>query len=241
MIAMADELLGIGLYTPDEAARYARLTTSTIARWIHGTATAQPVVTAQLPGQPERFVTFLDFIQALAVRAVRVGVRTFPLQKLRKAHDKAQLDYGVKYPLAAEHHRVRIFGPLDEPKKCEAVIDVGLDDVGQPVYKLLTGQTAENLMITPIAEPFMRRLTFEDGLPAEYLAWQEGERKIIMNPHYRLGEPFLPSCGYTAHALFEACQSEGGIERAARAYGVEQEDVELVYNYYDYLLGTDAA
>jgi hypothetical protein len=62
-----------------------------------------------------------------------------------------------------------------------------------------------------------------------------------MNPHKRLGEPFLPSCGYTAQALWESTLAEGSADRAAKAYGVEIGDVELACEYIDHLTGCDAA
>jgi hypothetical protein len=242
MIATADNLLGIGLYTVDEAARYARLMTRTVNRWVFGDAAGESVVEAQLSKSGEKVVTFLDFIQTLAVRSVRVSENKFPLQKIRQACQRAAKDCNLSFPLAAKDHRIFIFGPRDNPKKCEMIIRIGSDDAGEDVYRQLTGKKAGNMMITKIVEPFMQGVEFGDSAFAErYVALASGKTKIVMDPHHRFGEPYLPSCGYTALALWEAYRAEGGAERAARAFGVSVKEIELACSYYDYLTGNDAA
>ena len=41
-----------------------------------------------------------------------------------------------------------------------------------------------------------------------------------MDPRERFGEPVVERCGYAASTLWEACEIEGGVEEAAKAYGV---------------------
>jgi hypothetical protein len=242
----ANNLLGVGLYTVDEASRYARLTTDSMRRWVWGSSKGAAIIDAQLDPH-EKLVTFLDFVQTMAVRSVRVCEKGISIQKIRKAHDSARDRYNVTFPLARQH-RLFLFGPREKPQACELVIR--LNDLADPSaeYVLLTGHTAGNRLISEIAEPFMMGLRYEQGidLPVEYQAWPLGGkvvdgRKIIINPHFSLGEPYLPSCGYTARALWDAVRSEGGIEHAAKVYGVDLEDVQLVCEYFDYLLGTEAA
>jgi hypothetical protein len=45
----------------------------------------------------------------------------------------------------------------------------------------------------------------------------------------------------TAQALWEAAQIEGGLEPAAKAYGVTVEEVEAACRFYDHLLDRKAA
>lgn len=237
-------LLGIGIYSPDEAAMYARVTTRTMQRWVFGDQSGSAVIHSQLAktGDEEKLVTFLDFVQVMAVRQVRLVEKSFPLQKIRKACETATKKYGLDYPLAAKEHRIYLFGPKDKPAACEMVILVGQDDNDKDRYVQLTGTGAGNLVMADIAEPFMSQLRFGDSpFAEEYVAWARDDRQIVMNPHHRLGEPYLPSCGYTALGLWDAYKAEGGVENAAHAYGVDKEDVELVCEYFDYLIGRDAA
>jgi hypothetical protein len=237
-------LLGIGIYSTDEAARYARVATRTMQRWVFGDASGDAVIQSQLSksGDSEKLVTFLDFVQVMAVRQVRIREKRFPLQKIRKACDTAARTYGFDYPLAAKEHRIYLFGPKDNLAACEMVILFDRGEASEDLYLQLTGKKAGNFVMAAIAEPFMNQLRFGDSdFAEEYVAWERDGRQILMNPHRRLGEPFLPSCGYTAQALWEAYSAEGGVESAAKAYDVVPEDVELACEYFDYLIGTDAA
>lgn len=241
----AKELVGIGIYTPDEAAQYARVSTRTMNRWVFGDSSGDPVIRSQLAmsgNNQDKLVTFLDFVQMLAVRQVRIREKKFPLQRIRAACDVASRKYQLDYPLAARDHRIFLFGPSDNLKNCEMVIEVGHDAEGHDQYMQLSGKKSGNYMMNEIAEPFMRRLHFGDSLFAEwYVAWEKDGRQIVMHPHKRFGEPFLPSCGYTALALWEAHVAEGSVENAAEAYGVETADVDLACEYFDHLTGRDAA
>ncbi|HJT33973.1 MAG TPA: hypothetical protein VJ783_18145 [Pirellulales bacterium] len=244
MISAAGSLLGVGIYSPDEAARYARVTTRTMQRWVFGDSFGEPVIQSQLAteGDSERLVTFVDFVQVLAVRQVRIREKRFPLQKIRKACEVASAHYGLEYPLAAKEHKIYLFGPKDNLAACEMVVLFGQDEAGEDLYLQLTGKKAGNFVLSAVAEPFMSKLRFgESPFAEEYVAWERGDRHIVMNPHKRFGEPFFPSTGYTAQALWEAYVAEGGVENAAKAYGVDADDVELACEYFDYLTGRDAA
>jgi len=244
MISPNKDLIGKGIYTADEAARYARITTRTMQRWVWGDASGEPVLRAELAGggEPDKLVTFLDFVQAMAIRSVRVCDKKFPLPKIRSACDEAMARCSVRFPLASRDHGIFLFGPREKLHLCEMVILVGTDPDGLNQYVMASGKSRGNRVMTKIAEPFMQGIEFGSSEYAErYTAWSEGDRKILMDPHQRLGEPYLPSCGYTALALWEAYLSEGGTAEAAKAYDIDEEDVMMVCNYFDHLTGNNAA
>lgn len=244
MVAASDHLVGVGLYTAEEAARYARISSRTMSRWVFGDNSGAPVIRSQLKsqGEPERFVTFLDFVQAMAVRSVRLREKQFPLQKIRAACEAASDRFDLQFPLAARDHRIYLFGPRDNLKLCEMVIACGKDPAGDEQYLQLSGKKRGSYLLTQVVEPFMSQLVFGDSRYAErFVAWSHNEQSIVMDPSTRLGEPYLPSCGYTALALWEAYLSEGGVEEAAKAYDVADSEVELACSYFDFLTGADAA
>jgi hypothetical protein len=222
MIATATQL-GIGIYTPAEAAFYARVRTQTLNRWIFGDSHGDAVISAQIKGGDEKTVTFLDFVQALAIRAIRTQYPKISLQKIRKAVDLAGEKLGIDYPFAREHKTFIYDGR-----------EITLEIKGNLVA--LSGKFSKNLLFGPIAELYSQRLTFgTDGLASDFCAWGIGDCCIRMDPKRRFGEPVVISSGYTAHALWEASIIEGGIAAAARAYGVEERDVILACDYYDHL------
>lgn len=95
-----------------------------------------------------------------------------------------------------------------------------------------------------VAQLYLQDLVFshQTGLAEAYTAWKDQDgRRIIMNPKVRFGEPVVESCGYTAQALWEAYEIEGGVEAAADAYKVEKADIELSLRYYDHLMNNSAA
>jgi uncharacterized protein (DUF433 family) len=230
MIADATNLLGLGLYSPSEAAFYARIPTQTLTRWIFGSGTSQAVVDRQVSVSDDKIVTFLDFVQALAIRAIRIRHR-IPLQTIRQAHDDAVKYYNVPYPFARPHQVFLL------PETKTLIIKLNDDDL-----RALSGRTRGNKMIVQIVEPFLRDVSFDESqLAAKYIAWSNQDGVITMNPQYRFGEPIIDDCGYTAQALWQAYETEGGVEAAAKAYGVEDKHVLLACEYYDHLVGTSAA
>ena len=222
----ASNLLGIGLYTTEEAALYARVSARMMRRWLFGAKDGEPVMHPQIGSvQDQQVVSFLDFVQAMAVRAVRSQHRV-PLQRIRQAIERAEKDYGLEYPLARQH-TTYLFGS-------ELVIKLGDEE-----YVQVSGKAARNRLIARVVELYMKDLGFgPEGLADAYRAFVWGDYEVRMNPQVRFGEPILPSCGYTARALWEAYMAEGGFEQAAEAYGVKAEEVEAACRYFDHILGT---
>jgi uncharacterized protein (DUF433 family) len=231
MITQAKDMLGVGMYTPREAAFYARIPTQRLTRWVFGDGHGDAVIEKQVADSEEKIVTFLDFVQSLAIRAIRLRNKGIPLQTIRRAYDDAVQEYGIEYPFARPH---QIFLLADTKR---LIIKIGADD-----YRELAGKARGNKMMSQIVEPFLTDLTFSDGLAVEYTAWSEPDGgKITMNPQHRFGEPTVIGCGYTARALWEANEVEGSVAAAAEAYGVEQKQVLMACKYYDHLVGTTAA
>jgi hypothetical protein len=216
------DLLGVGLYSVRDAALYARIPPRRMVRWMFGDSRSEAVIDRQLKSE-EKFVTFLDFVQAMAVRAVRLE-RKIPLPKIRKAIQKAEKAYGVRYPFARKHKTFLVGS--------EIVIKLGDEE-----FVEVSGRHAGNLVIPAVAELYMIDLGFDaHGLAAKYTPDRLNGFEVVMDPKARFGEPLLPSCGYTAKALWQAFKAEGSLEMAAKVYGVQRDEVVLACRYYDNLL-----
>lgn len=223
MVSELKTPLGIGLYTPAEAALYAGVTTSMMTRWVHGGAASEAAVRAQLPDDENRFITFLDLVQTLAVRSIRLQKQAVPLQKIRAAIEVAQDKYGISYPFA-RRHSTYIYGK-------EVLIDI-------PELGLLqmTGKHAKQFMMKKVIELYMEKVEYgADGLATKYTPAEYDGVQIVMNPRIRFGEPLVASCGITARTLYDACVAEGSIEDAAKAYEVRCEEVRAAFQYIDSL------
>lgn len=227
MVASNTNLLGVGIYTPAEAAYYARVPTQTMTRWVHGDRRGDPVVHAQLEGTQERVVTFLDFVQALAVRAIRREFK-IPLGKIREAVEQARTRYSVDYPFAMPH-KTFLFDH-----------DIHIELLRLTLVQV-SGKQKGQMVAREIAEPYMVDLTYADDLACRYYAYSYGTRQVIIDPARRFGQPFVEPCRCSVQSLLGAYRSEGSPEAAAKAYGVEEDDVLFAIRYEDHLQGTAAA
>jgi uncharacterized protein (DUF433 family) len=219
MTTLSDSLsAGRGIYSAEEAAFYARIPPITMKRWL-AEDPAHPGVIRQ--SSDERGATFIDFVQAMAIRSIRAH-RQISIQKIRAAV-LAAAQRGIKDIFAREHTTYW------DGKEIH-VLEAGGN------FRQLTGAHIDQTSCRPIVEIYMRDLTFgEDGLACKYDAFNWNDHKIEMCPKTRFGEPVVVSCGYTARVLWEACETEGSVEAAARAYGVTVEEAEVAARYYDHL------
>jgi hypothetical protein len=212
------KFIGSGLYTIAEASMYARLKESLLRRWIFGD-TRRAVFDPQF-GSQEKLVSFLDLVQTLAIREIRLMHRV-PLPKFRQAIREARKEYKVDYPFAREHFTY-LLGK-------ELVIKLADDK-----YVEVSGRHARQPLITGIVESYLQDLTFSgSGLAASYnIFTSQDQVSIVMNPQRRFGEPLLPS-GYSAKCIWDAIKAEGGIENAARAYGISKEEASAAYKLFE--------
>ena len=224
MVAKTHKYLGNGLYTVAEAAMYCRVTTSMMTRWMFGTKSGRSVLDPEF-GSKERFVSFLDLIQTLAIREIR-SQENVPLIKFRQAMKLAKDKFQLNHPFA-RHHCTYLYNDelIIRPKHDEdRYFEASGKHRGQGMF--------------PFVEMYMKALDFTpDGLAYRYRIFESTHKKpvtISLDPHVRFGEPLLPS-GYTAMSIRDAIKIEGGVERAAKAYGIPKEEVETAYLFVDFL------
>lgn len=242
MVTTVNNLLGQGIYTPSEVALYTREHPTTVARWLMGNKAAEPVIARQFRDEP-RFVTFLDFVQTLAIATIRRQYKV-PLQTIREALAEARNFHKVEFPFAMKHKTV-LYERVEKGRVTESLesddeshrrfeLFIRLEDKDESLVQL-TGRHKKQYALKDIVELYLKDISFDAaGLASSYRAWNRGNLSITMDPKRHFGEPLAPS-GYTAYALAEAVKIEGSIDRAAVAYGVDRTEVELACSYLDYL------
>jgi uncharacterized protein (DUF433 family) len=210
---------GSGLYTLSEAAQYARMHPITLSRWFKGDDYCKRVFSVE----DSKAINFLDFVQVLAVRNLRV-IYNIELQKIRDAVDHASKEFNVQYPFARRHTTFLFEN------------EIWIRPEGKTITQL-SGKEHGQTGITQVIERFYEDVSFDPktGFANLYKAYESRGNKIIMNPRIRFGEPMLENCGYTPQALFEAAKTEGSAEAAARSYGVSVGQVQTSIDYIDYL------
>ena len=240
----AERLFGLGIYTPAEAACYARVPTALMTRWIHGSKRGAPVVQAQVSDTEDKIVTFLDFVQALAIRRIKTEHPGISLHKIRQAHDTAISTFHINYPFALKSTRIGLFGPSDRPDLQEIWLSPPGDDLEESFakYFVITGKDKKNQLIGEVVRTYTVNLVFDDTteLAQRYFPFPAGitnakGSRIVMDPEVRFGEPFVESCGYTTQTLYDAYQSEKSIARASEICGVTPEEITLAIEFVDYI------
>jgi uncharacterized protein (DUF433 family) len=219
IVEKARNLLGVGLYTPSEAALYARIPTQLMNRWVFGGSKGKPVLPSR-ELEEERTVSFLDFVQAMAIRAIRLQHK-IPLEKIRKALKIAEREFKLPHLFARQHVTFLFHG----------AIVVKLSE-----HEFVEASGAGNRLMERIIELYLQDLTFDaNGLAATYTAFKWKEHDIVMNPKLRFGEPVVTSCGYSAKALWDGFLAEGSVGATAKAYDVQPAEVEAACRYFDIL------
>ena len=185
MVARLNKFLGTGMYSVTEAALYARIAPAMMQRWLFGTRRKRAVVDPQYD-RHERVVGFLDLIQTVAIRELRIQ-KNIPLPKFRQAIRTAKDKYGIAYPFAYKH--ATFFHVVNK----EIVIKIGDDDFVEASGKH-RGQP-----LLPFVEMYLNDLDWgSDGFASAYTIFRgENDTPVVLNPQLRFGEPLLPS-GYTA-------------------------------------------
>ena len=213
---------GRGLYSVREAALFSRVSTQTMNRWLFGTKQRKSLRTPLLDTTDGKYVTFIEFVEALAVGELRRMGISFP--KIREAIETAQDAYHIDHPFAHRDHKTFAIG-----KDLYIQID-SVDPIG------LTGKDKFQRSSKPILEIYMKGLTFgPDNLANSFTAFAHKESLITMNPNRLFGEPLVVRCGYSAQTLWSAAAEEGSMEVAAKNYGVDEEDVETACLYWNSL------
>lgn len=224
MVAPADNLLGIGVYSARDAARYARVPTATFSRWVLGTKTDLPVIDRNLASADPSLVTFVDFVQALSIRAIRTTEKV-PLQKIREAIYYLRDKHGVEFPLARNHklHWLRD--------------DIHIEIVGSSLMKV-TGKNRGQYEMKEVFEPHLKLLRFgSDGLADRYTVYERYDResshvcRIMMDPRVNFGQPVVEGTGMSYRAIADAFRAEGSVAGAADAFGIDPAAVETALAY----------
>lgn len=224
-------LLGKGLYTPRDAAHIARIHPQTLNHWLFGSKQREAALHRQLDTE-SKLVGFLDLIQLLAVRAIRKE-KKIPLQKIREFIERADNEFGIKYPFAMRHTTylyqndivLRVRDKHDE----EHLIELTGKHKGQNLHK-------------PIVELYQESLDFDSvtGQAARYTPFEYKNFHIVLDPNIRLGQPLVQEVGYSMSALVNAVENEGGIDPAANVTGIDPNAIRCALVYDDLLRGIAA-
>ena len=205
-------LIGVGIYTPADAARFTGVGTRRIARWLCGyqaNETRYPAFwQSQIQiGDGRLYLGFRDLTEIRVIDAfVKAGLSP---NGIRRAIHLARDLVGVDRPLSTERFRTdgkRVFLLLD-------------DDGSDGVIDLINRQYGLRRLLAPS----FKGLVFDDG--GEPRRW-EIATGVVLDPLHAFGQPVDRDTLVPTDVLAAAAVAEGSAQAAARAFDVPLRSVQ---------------
>lgn len=226
MSFLVANFVGIGLYTPAEAARLLGLSAGKLVRWLRGHSTKSRDYRALWHSQVNLddgkvYLGFRDLMEARVVSAfMKQGLSA---QKVRRAIDIARDHFG-DHPLSTRHFCTdgsSVFLYLTQDADDAAVID------------LLRRQYAFEKVIAPS----LKGVEFDAaGVPTLWFPLGH-KAKIVLDPERSFGHPIDQNSGVPTAVLAAAAEAEGDVDAAAAVWGVSVSAVKRAVEYEDHLHG----
>lgn len=212
------ELVGLGLYTPAEAARLLHVSSAKIGRWMRGHIANDTHYEAlwapQVDLGDERiYLGFLDLMEVRVVDAfIRHGV---PPVRIRSAIRLANEVVAKSHPFST--NRFLTAGR-------EIFLQVIETDEDGIERERLLNLFKRQYEFKGILDPILRAVDFgEDGYPSRW--WPAGRRaNIVVDPERSFGAPIDAETSVPTKVLAAAGQGMG-IAGAAKAYAVSETSI----------------
>ena len=206
------------LYTVGEAARLARISTSTLRRWLFGTADRPPVLDYGTE-RDKLVVSFLELIEMMIARGFRRS--NVKIDRIREGHDYARRVLEVQYPFAWQKLAVqggRILREFQEKTP------------GAPLVELNEGQQAT---LPGMVVASYQLLEFApDEFAARWYPFGK-EAPIIIDPQVNAGAPTVIKRRLTVQAIYKRRKAGFSISRIAEDTALSKDEVDQILLYAD--------
>lgn len=209
------EILEREMYSEAEAARFLRLSQSTLNYWLEGGRRRGKVYPPIIRVEPkgERTVTWAEFVEAALLREYRRTHRV-PMTELRNFIDGLRDRLGVPYPLAHQ----RPFVSADRRLVYELQEDSGLD-----ADYCLVASVSNQLILTHPAVVFVERVTWEGDVAAGWRPHDDPASPVRIDPEIRFGRPAV--AGVSTETVWEHTEGGEAPHEIADAFDLSIDDV----------------
>jgi uncharacterized protein (DUF433 family) len=212
--------LNTGIYTVPEAARFTRVSTGRIRRWLRGykfhTKKREHYSKAVWRGQLEPIdqslaLGFLDLIEIRFVDAFRKAGVSWKM--IRKAHEKGAAIFETSHPFCTR----------------------GFATDGQNIFVELHKETGERTLMEIISSqhvfvqivgPFLKELEFDSA--QTLVRWKPATTRhlVVLDPTRNFGRPIVARNGVPTEVLAQAAKVSGSLEEVSRWYEVPRSEIE---------------
>ncbi len=211
-----------GLYSIAEASRLTGIDARSVSRWLQGYHYKQsgkrrqspPVIAADykpIAGKPA--LSFLDMMELRLVIKFRKHGLSF--RKIRIAHQRASKIMSSKHPFASRKF-------VTDGKTI--LLQIANEERDRDLLDLVKQQYAIEDILSPL---LLDGVDFDGELPAR---WSPA-RGILVDPRHAFGQPIVAACAIPSATLFAAFNAERSVEKVAKWYEVEPEDVQRAIDF----------
>lgn len=195
----ASHLIGVGIYTPAEAALYTGIPAKDIRRWMFGYKAEgvdhAGLWTPEIDSSEEKLLGFHDLLEIRFVHAFRKhGVS---LQAIRSASRQAREIFDQRYPFTCKRFQTdgrSIFATVFDETGDEAILD------------LAKRQYAFRQVIGP---SLYEGIDYTGEGRAQRWYPVKRSKAIVLDPNRNFGKPVLSSTGVDTAAIYHAYLAEG--------------------------------
>ncbi|WP_445620666.1 hypothetical protein ACUN8C_01775 [Kushneria sp. Sum13] len=213
-------LIGIGLYSPKQAAQLTGIKTDLLKSWLlRDDDTHKPLwhPEPEAKGAPDAF-SFRDLLEAKAVWSLRQhGVS---LQTIRRALDNLKSHYQIDYPLT-------------NPRLATDGKDVFIQTITESGEEWLSDLAKRQKVMAEVVSPsILKSISFDEC--QNPVAWQpDPEDDLIeVNPKLNFGKPYVLPSYMPTRTLAKAYAAEDeNAEMVARYYGITEDEVIRAANF----------
>lgn len=201
-------LLGNGVYSFAEAAKYTGLKQSRIREWFRIREDGHSLFASDYGDTTEqKLVSFHDLVEVFIAGHMRdSGIK---LKTIRTIHANLISEWSDPHPFCRQG--LRVSGP--------DVYYLGLDSRGErEIYNVLTKQKA----FPRIIAPFLKKLDYKDDIA---IRWRIA-KGVEINPAYRWGQPVAMISKIPTYILSRSFHANGKqADAVAHWFGVTKDDV----------------
>lgn len=208
------------MYSEAEAARLLGVSQSTLNYWLEGGERRgklyQPVIRVEPRGHRAP-VTWAEFIEAGLLREYRQ--RNVPMAELRAFIEIFRKRYGIPYPLADARPFVN---------ERQLVIEAQ-EEADLAAEFCLVAIVRNQLLLTPPAESFYERVTWEGSRAAAWRPTDDKRSPVRIDPERRFGKPSVG--GISTEAIWEHVDGGEDESEVADDFGLSLAEVRWALSY----------
>jgi len=215
---IGSSLIGLGVYSINDASRLTRIGQRRLRRWFSGyefklkgeRVTSERVLAGELPIMDGNLaLSFLDLQEARCIaefRRRRVGWKA-----LRRAHQQGQRELETTHPFCSG--RFKNIGRT-------MMYDAGTREHDDILLDIARNQTS----FRSVLSPYLHGLEFLNDKPVLWFPLNRSTR-VVIDPRRSFGVPIVRSEGVQTGILDRSYRAEGSLRRVSKWYEVDIRDV----------------